>query len=276
MSDFHFGGVHYMKRDAHIHSPFCPHGTKDPFELYIEKAIQHGFTDISFTEHAPAPQGFIDSVPTRDSFLEYNLIEPYIIELQQLKKQYAHDILIKIGLEFDFIEGFEKETIQLLNDIGPALDDSILSVHFLLNEKKYTCIDFSSQSFINFSEQLGSFENVYSLYYKTVQKSILENLGKYKPKRIGHPTLIHKFQHAHDAIVDDHEMIENILKLMKDTTYELDVNSAGLAKQYCLEPYPPQRYILLAKEMGIPLVFGSDAHRAEDLHQYYDKVYNDK
>ena len=28
-----------MKRDGHIHTPFCPHGTKDTFEEYIEKAL---------------------------------------------------------------------------------------------------------------------------------------------------------------------------------------------------------------------------------------------
>lgn len=262
-----------MKRDAHIHSPFCPHGSNDTFEMYIDKAIMNGFTDISFTEHAPAPQGFIDPVPNQDSFLDHKMLELYISELQQLKKQYAPHISIKIGLEVDFIEGFEKETTELLNDIGPTLDDSILSVHFLLNEKKYTCIDYSPESFINFTQQLESVENVYSLYYKTVQNSIITELGKYKPKRIGHPTLIHKFQHAHVALVDDHEMITKTLRLMDGHHYELDVNSAGLAKKYCLESYPPYRYITAAKEMGIPLVFGSDAHSAKDLHQYYKDVY---
>jgi len=263
----------YMKRDAHIHSPYCPHGTKDSFELYIEKAIKNGFTDISFTEHAPAPQGFIDTVPDRDSFLQPGMLEPYILELQRLKKQYAADISIKIGLEVDFIEGYEKETTQLLNEIGPTLDDSILSVHFLLNEKKYSCIDFSPQAFKDFAQQFDSIEEVYSLYYKTVQNSICSDLGQYKPKRIGHPTLIHKFQLDHNVIVDDHEMILKTLELIKENQYELDVNSAGLAKPFCLEPYPPHRYILLAKDLGISLVFGSDAHRAEDLHQYYKDVY---
>ncbi|MGB3261369.1 histidinol-phosphatase HisJ [Paenisporosarcina sp.] len=264
-----------MKRDAHIHSPFCPHGTTDAFELYIEKAIKNGFTDISFTEHAPAPEGFIDTVPTKDSFLNPNLLEPYLVKLQQLKKQYTSDISIHIGLEFDYIEGYEKETAHLLDEIGPTLDDSILSVHFLLFEKKYTCIDFSAESFLHFSEQVGSVEIAYDLYYKTLQKSILADLGPYKPKRIGHPTLIHKFQHAHQMKVDDHASIMSTLHLMKEHRYELDVNSAGLAKEYCREPYPPERYIIVAKELDIPLVFGSDAHRVQDLHQYYEKVYTD-
>jgi len=262
-----------MKQDAHIHSPYCPHGTKDPFESYIEKAIQNGFTDISFTEHAPVPKGFIDSVPNRDSFLDSSLLDPYISELQQLKKQYASDIAIKIGLEFDYLKGFEYETTQLLNEIGPSLDDSLLSVHFLLHDNIYTCIDYSPETFMNFKELLGSVENVYSLYYKTVQDSILAPLGSFKPKRIGHPTLIHKFQHFHGEQIQDQELIENTLDLMSKSHLELDVNSAGLAKPYCLESYPPQRFISVAKEKGIPLVFGSDAHSVQDLHQHYEKVY---
>lgn len=52
-----------MKKDGHIHTPYCPHGTLDPIHLYIEKAIQNGFREISFTEHAPLPSNFIDPTP---------------------------------------------------------------------------------------------------------------------------------------------------------------------------------------------------------------------
>ena len=70
----------------------------------------------------------------------------------------------------------------------------------------------------------------------------------YKPKRIGHITLVHKFQHTFAEIVQDHEDIVAILKEIKHQQLELDVNSAGLAKPYCLEIYPPLSYIKLAKE----------------------------
>ena len=41
------------KRDAHIHTPFCPHGSKDALKQYVEKALERGFDSITFTEHAP-------------------------------------------------------------------------------------------------------------------------------------------------------------------------------------------------------------------------------
>ncbi|MEK4486748.1 histidinol-phosphatase HisJ [Psychrobacillus sp. FSL H8-0484] len=261
-----------MKKDGHIHTPYCPHGTLDPFHLYIEKAIKNGFHEISFTEHAPLPINFIDPTPEKDSGMDFKQLENYISDLVKLKRQYKKDIVISTGLEIDFISGFEQETISFLNSYGKYLDDSILSVHFLQFQQTYTCIDFSKSTYLDFIQQVGSPMSVYKLYYKTVMDSITSELGRYKPNRIGHITLVHKFQHALDEKVDDHEEINSILTEMKNQHLALDVNSAGLAKAYCLESYPPPAYIGFAKKLGVPLVFGSDAHLANDLHQYYNEL----
>lgn len=36
-----------MKKDGHIHTEFCPHGTDDAIEKYIEKAIKLGYDEIT-------------------------------------------------------------------------------------------------------------------------------------------------------------------------------------------------------------------------------------
>ena len=259
-----------MKIDGHIHTPFCPHGTSDALIDYIEHAIQHSFTHISFTEHAPLPKNFDDPTPDKDSGMKPELLQPYLQQLNELKQTYKDKIHIQIGLEVDYIEGFEKETTAFLNEIGPQLDDAILSVHFLKHQDKYCCIDFSADEFKRFANDIGSIQDVYQLYYETVEKSILVDLGKYKPKRIGHPTLVHKFQHAHQQTIDDAAQIRSILQLMADNGYALDFNSAGLSKAHCLEPYPPLQYVQFAKQIDLPIVFGSDAHQVKDLHQHYD------
>ena len=263
-----------MKKDGHIHTPYCPHGTEDSFPLYIEQAINSGFEEITFTEHAPLPLGFIDPTPNKDSGMSMNHLESYISELQELKKEYNKDIVISIGLEVDFISGFEQNTTTFLNTYGKYLDDSILSVHFLKFENDYTCIDFSKSKFLEFVERLGNPMSVYKLYYKTLIDSITSNLGSFKPKRIGHITLVHKFQRSVTEIVQDHEDILTVLNAIKQHRLELDINTAGLAKPYCLEVYPPLPYIKLAKQLEIPLVFGSDAHQAKDLHQFYTEISN--
>lgn len=262
-----------MKKDGHIHSPFCPHGTSDAFELYIEKAIENQFTHITFTEHAPLPTNFVDPTPDKDSGMKPKDLTTYIETLKKLKEHYAKDITINIGLEIDYIIGYETETRALLDIVGPSLDDSILSVHFLKFNDSYTCIDFSEEVYLDFAQKIGGINEMYNLYYDTVIKSIEANLGRFKPRRIGHPTLIHKFQLAHGEQIEDGDRIKEILQLMKDKNYELDVNSAGLSKTFCKEPYPPLPMIEYARSIELPIVFGSDAHCVKDLHQHYHLLF---
>ena len=66
-----------------------------------------------------------------------------------------------------------------------------------------------------------------------------------------------------------------ILQKMATAGLELDVNSAGLVKPDCREPYPPFHFIEHARRLGIPLVFGSDAHSVSGLHQLYEQFYTD-
>ena len=61
-----------MRRDGHIHTPYCPHGTNDTFHDYVETALGLGFEEITFTEHAPLPKGFNDPTPAKDSGMDPN------------------------------------------------------------------------------------------------------------------------------------------------------------------------------------------------------------
>ena len=264
-----------MKRDAHVHSPYCPHGTKDSLEAYIEKAIAAGFTDISFTEHAPLPPSFNDTTPDKDSGMDMPALYAYLEAVKDVKDRFINDIHIRIGLEIDYIAGFENETRAFLDEFGPLLDDAILSVHFLKLNGHYHCIDFSKEVFLEASRIAGSTSELYNIYYETVESSVLADLGPYKPNRIGHPTLIHKFQRDHGEAIDDRSNIEKLFQKIAAQGFEIDLNSAGFSKPGCLESYPPQSYLPYARSLGIPLVFGSDAHNVEGLHKHYEKLYNE-
>ena len=43
-------------RDYHLHTTLCKHASGE-MEEYVEAAIERGITEISFTEHAPLPEG---------------------------------------------------------------------------------------------------------------------------------------------------------------------------------------------------------------------------
>ncbi|MEQ6377829.1 histidinol-phosphatase HisJ [Bacillaceae bacterium S4-13-58] len=259
-------------RDGHVHSPFCPHGTKDSFEMYIEKAIDLGYTSISFTEHAPLPSTFDDPTPEKDSGMNPTYLLDYLEELHRLRKHYEKQIEIEVGLEVDYIEGFEKETTDFLQTYGPYLTDSILSVHFLKVDHHHICMDFSEHSFAKLIKKVGNLEMLYQLYYRTISKAIRANLGSYKPKRLGHLTLIRKFQLQYPRPPMEDQLIMQTLKEVKNANMALDYNGAGWNKAQCKETYPSKDIARKAYQMGIPLIYGSDAHQSKDLKQGWGQL----
>lgn len=256
-----------IKHDGHVHTPFCPHGSNDSLEEYVEKAMELGLYGITFTEHAPLPSNFIDPVPAQDSAMKIEQLEEYFEEVTRLKEAYRGKINILLGLEVDFIEGFEKETKNFLDSFGNKLDDSILSVHFIKKDGNYYCIDYSDDYFGDMISIFGSVDEIYQTYFQTVQKSILSDLGIYKPKRIGHITLAHKFQKRYQPSRSFAKEIMTILELIKQNHLQIDYNSAGFMKPLCQETYPPEKYVKMAYSMGIPLVYGSDAHSIAGILQ---------
>lgn len=261
-----------MQKDGHVHTPFCPHGTKDKFEEYIEKAISLGIKEISFTEHAPLPEGFVDSTPAQDSGMKIEELDDYFNAIYRLKEKYKEKIIINCGLEVDYIEGFEKETAAFLNQYGDKLDDGILSVHFLQHGDSYDCLDYSPDFFENMIKKYGSIQGIYQNYFRTLLKSVRADLGSHKPRRIGHITLVRKFYRKFPTNYNYYAEVREILREIKIQGYELDYNGAGMNKPLCRETYPSPAIAKEAMMLGIPLVYGSDAHQVKELKQGYDDL----
>jgi len=258
--------------DGHVHTHYCPHGTNEEISAYIERAIQLGYKQITFTEHAPLPENFSDPAPTKDSSMAIDTFTSYIEELKGYQRTYDGKITIKIGLEIDYIEGHEEESKRLLCELGPNLADSILSVHFLRLGDEWFCLDYSEKEFERIIGRFGTTEAVYDAYYDTLEKAIMSDLGPYKPKRIGHLSLVSKFQKKYPSSYDSTRQMLNLLPLIRQKGYQLDVNTAGLFKPLCKEIYPPAAILQEAVKLGIPLVYGSDSHHPSDLGRGLDAL----
>lgn len=252
-------------RDGHIHSPYCPHGTKDSFELYVQRALEIGLKEITFTEHMPLPGSFMDPEFLSECSPSEEVVEDYFKDLALLKEKYRDNIKINIGLEVDYVEGYEDKITDLLDKYGAKLEDSILSVHFLKVDDEYIAVDFSSEEFGKLVAKLGGVDKVYDKYYETLLKSIRANLGIYKPKRIGHPTLVRKFNLDFPLEYNNIALMEEVVKEIKARDYEIDYNTAGLRKDRCGEPYPSGKFLELVKKYELKMVYGSDSHSASDV-----------
>ncbi|WP_297423915.1 histidinol-phosphatase HisJ [Clostridium sp.] len=258
-------------RDGHIHSPYCPHGTKDTFEMYVEKALEEGLEEMTFTEHMPFPCYFMEDKEFLDECApDKDAIEKYLKDVKLIKLKYENKIKINIGLEVDFLEGYEEETKKLLNMYGPNLEDGLLSVHFIKIGDTYTAID-GKEGFEIALKELGTIEKVYDKYYETLLMAIKADLGKYKPRRIGHPNLIRIFNKLYPLEYKNNELLEALVKEIKNRDYEVDVNTAGLRKPYCGEIYVSGTFKELVNKYGVKKIYGSDSHTASDIGRDFDK-----
>ena len=269
-----------LKRDGHTHTHYCLHASGELAEEYVRKAIEKGFTMYSFTEHLPLPESFLASFPyTEETKNELALLDDdldgYFREMLALKKKYKDRIQLLIGLEIDYLPTETAYLRMMLKEYGSFLEDGLLSVHILEGTAGFRCVDLDPA---DFEEGLigyyGSYEKTQLAYYRAVKEALMADLGLYKPKRISHLTLCHKFQHYFHQAGKTGEKVRaavmDLLLYMKEHGYSLDVNMAGLFKEYCREPYPAPWILQAAKQLKIPLVYGSDAHAVEQVGRAYD------
>lgn len=263
------------RRDGHTHTEFCPHGSREATEQFIERAIALGFESYSLTEHPPLPRDFFDPTPDQSCGMRREELEPYLIHAQELKKRYVDRIEIRVGLEVDYIPGYEPDVREMLNTHGAELDDALLSVHFLEGRGGWRCVDFSPEDFQEgLIEPYGSVEAVHQAYWTVVKQAIEADLGPYKPRRMSHLSLVHKFQLKYPLKNPQHfrAQVSEILDTIQERGMELDLDAAGLFKPDCREIYPAPWILAEAVKRRIPIVYGSDTHSVKGVGQGFDEA----
>ncbi|MTV81694.1 histidinol-phosphatase HisJ [Secundilactobacillus folii] len=270
-----------LKKDGHSHTEFCPHGSGEDVELMIQKAIRMGFQAYSITEHAPLPPDFkreyagLETGLTTASMSMTDL-PAYFKKCRQMQQKYSSQIQINVGFELDFLPHHVAWTREFMNEYGPQTTDNVLSVHFMQGrDNHFWCVDDTLQDFKKglLTHAQGG-QQLYQQYFEALITAAKADLGDYTPKRIGHITLIKKFQDyfglPHDYSATTQSVISTLLKTIQTQGKELDYNAAGLYKEFCNETYPDFNILQQAKALGIPLVYGSDAHSIKEVgHGYH-------
>lgn len=252
-----------MKIDGHVHSPFCPHGTDAPMEDYVKEAERKGIDVLVFTEHAPLPEGFEDPVPEKDSAMRLEDVEAYLAEGARLREEYAGRVDVRCGFEVDYVEGFERETLKLLQQYPEAAGNSILSVHFVRLPDGWFCVDYSADAFEEKSAELEA-GIIYRAYGEAILKAAGKPFGRWNPPVLGHINLIHKFR-KRVAPESDPVDWQGGLETAARNGYRLDFNHAGRRKPDYGETYPEEWMVREALGLGMKLQTGSDAHAPEDV-----------
>ena len=222
-----------MKANYHSHTTRCRHARGTEREL-VEKAIENGFLIWGFSDHTPYPfPGEYYS-----TFRMYvNEFDSYANTILDLKKEYADDIEIHLGLEAEYYPAYFDKLLELVKDY--PLEYLIMGQHFVGNEPN------------GFYSGAGH-EDIAVI--RAYADQVIEGMQTGRFSCLAHPELISykgKDRKAYE------EQIRHICRCVKETDVLLEVNFLGLFEK---RHYPREEFWKIAGEEGCRAIFGIDAH----------------
>ncbi|WP_151737733.1 histidinol-phosphatase HisJ [Paenibacillus tengchongensis] len=248
-----------MRIDYHTHHERCGHAV-GKLEEYVQRGIELGLQQLGLSDHLP-----LIHVDPAEYYPEMAMpleeLPRYVEECLSLKERYRGVIDLRVGLEADYIEGYEGPIRELL---APYPWDYLIgSVHFL---GEWDITDF---------RQVHGWEgrkvmDVYRKYYAAVQKSAAAGLYDI----IGHMDVIKRFGYGPQTAEERDEVRElelQTLQAIKEHDIAMELNASGLTKP-CAEMFPAEHVLVAALKLGIPLTLGSDSHNPAKLGEGLDEA----
>jgi histidinol-phosphatase (PHP family) len=242
-----------MIADYHIHTALCGHASGDA-RAYVESAIAGGIGEMGFADHMP-----LSSYAEESYSMRREEVEGYVSTVVELAREYASDIRILLGAEVDFFERSIEKDAELLAQY--PFDYAIGSVHFVGDG-----VGYDGPGGRNHYAHLGV-DAIYLASYDLVAKAAATGLFRI----IGHLDLAKKHGHRpHDQAAVARAACA-ALRAIHTAGVAIELNTAGWRKPVG-EAYPAPALLSQAAAMGIPLTFGSDAHRPEDVGADFDRA----
>lgn len=220
--------------DYHIHA--LSHGeysySIDWLRQFMAQAKNSQIIQIGFCEH------------------EYCLASMNFSTVREAQAGEFQSLRVRLGVEIDYKPEREKEISRLIE--SRSFDYVIGSVHHI-GDWLFDHPDYKD------GFEGKDIDEVYNEYYGLVAKAISSGLFDI----VGHLDLVKIWGHRPQRNSEE-AYIEPLLKIMKRYGVVVEVNSAGLRKPV-EEIYPSFRLLKRLYEAGIPVTFGSDAHRPEEV-----------
>lgn len=229
-----------MHIDYHTHHERCGHAV-GKLEEYVQRGIALGLQQLGLSDHLPLihvnPETYYPEMA-----MPLAELPRYVEECLNLKERYRGKIELRVGLEADYIEGYEEQIRELLSPY--PWDYLIGSVHFL------------GEWDITDHRQTHGWEGkdvmeVYRRYYDAVRKSALSGLYDI----IGHMDVIKRFGYGPQTPEGKAEVRElelDALRAIASSGIAMELNASGLSKP-CAEMFPAEHVLQQALALSIPL-----------------------
>lgn len=235
-------------------------------EDFVRFAIAKGVKKYGFSSHAPLPF---------HTFWNMNLdsLPYYKAEFYRLKKKYADQIELFLGLEVDYIEGVFDARSDLYD--MQDFDYLISSVHFLAPHPDggYFSVD---GKFYNFQKNIEKVfggdirlatERFYEISSNMVRKGgfeIVGHLDKIAQNARNCPDFDVKAKWYIDLVTE-------YLELIKKQGMMIEINTKSYLELGIT--YPDVQFFPIIKELEIPVMVNSDCHYPDKVIDGYSEVF---
>ncbi|MDP9702063.1 histidinol-phosphatase (PHP family) [Paenibacillus intestini] len=247
-----------MRIDYHTHHERCGHAV-GKLEEYVQRGIEIGLSQIGLSDHMP-----LLHVEPAEYYPEMAMpmeeLPRYVEECFTLKERYRGQIDVRVGLEGDYIEGWESEIRSIIERY--PWDYVIGSVHFL---GEWDITDFRQTHHWEGKDVL----EVYRQYYDAVSKAASTRMYDI----IGHSDVIKRFGYVPSPEQNEERIAleDAALQAIAKSGCAMELNASGLSKP-CAEMFPSRRMLTEAIRLGVPLTMGSDAHDPMKLGDYLSEA----
>ncbi len=253
-----------MIADYHMHLENGPL-TVSYVQQFVKAAQARGVDEVGISEHG---HHFIGYRPVMAHLCEGDDAFCYVTEwmikcfdtptstyLEVLLEAREQGMPVKIGIELDYVPGFETEIAQFVQ--GHPWDYVLGSVHFL------------GKWGIDIGPDCGwegrDINAVYQEYFSTLQQAARSGLFDI----ITHPDLVKIFGHRADISLET--IYRQTAQAMAEGNVCCEVSAAGLRKPVG-EIYPVPELLRECCKLDVPITLSSDAHYPQDAGLNLDKA----
>jgi histidinol-phosphatase (PHP family) len=233
--------------DYHTHHVRCGHA-QGTLRDYVQAALALDLSELGVSDHGPA-YFLPGDHPLPGTQMARSELPRYVAEARGLQSEYAGRIALKVGLEADFVEGREDDLAELLD--AQPFDYVLGSVHYVNGRHIYDQSRWGGENA----------EVTYAAYYALIAQMAASGLFDV----LSHLTAIEAYGPPLPDELSD-RLYPPVVEAVRASGCVVEINTSGWRKMGPERgPFPNRKMLGMLALAGVPITFGSDAHRPDEV-----------
>lgn len=238
--------------DLHTHTKFSDGA--HTIEEMVRSAIQKNLLSIGISDHS-----FTDF--DQRYCIKKEALADYHAEIRRVREQYADQIEVYAGLEYDGYTVLENR-----DDYDYLIGDC----HYVKTFDGYHSVDHAKD------EQWAAIEAYFGgdaiAYSKAYFETYVDCTAKNRPDILGHFDLSAKFGFVDEENPAYRNMALEALLASLEVTPIVELNTGAISRKVRTAPYPAAFLLPELRTHGGKIILSSDAHRTENIAFWFDEA----